>query len=145
MPSEILITGASGFVGSHLAPRLESLGYTVRRFSTRDGDIAHSTLPFEGISHVFHLAAKVFVPDSWSDPRPFYEVNVLGTANVLEFCRRQKASVTLMSSYVYGKPQRLPIAEDHPVDAFNPYCQTKILSEEIGRFYERNLGVPVTP
>ena len=144
MPTELLVTGASGFIGRHLAPALEACGYTVRRFSGEDGDIASTELPFDNIGHVFHLAAKVFVPESWSDPRPFYKVNVLGTANVLEFCRRQKASVTLISSYVYGKPETLPISEDHPLDPFNPYCQTKILSEEIGRFYEKSFALPVT-
>lgn len=144
MPNEILVTGATGFVGRHLVPALKSLGYTVRSFSGRDGNIARDNLPFDNIAHVFHLAARVFVPDSWSDPLPFYEVNVLGTANVLEFCRRCRASVTLMSSYVYGRPECLPISEDHPLDPFNPYCQTKILSEEIGRFYEKSFGLPVT-
>ena len=142
--AEILVTGASGFVGRHLIPPLESLGHTVRRFSTRDGDIARAPLSFDHISHVFHLAARVFVPESWSDPRPFYEVNVLGTANVLEFCRRSKASITLMSSYVYGTPQRLPINEDHPLDPFNPYCQTKILAEQIVNFYQKAFQVPAT-
>jgi nucleoside-diphosphate-sugar epimerase len=142
--TEILVTGASGFVGRHLVPALEALGYAVRRLSRADGDIARSELPFENIAHVFHLAGKVFVPESWSDPRSFYEVNVLGTANVLEFCRRRGASVTLLSSYVYGRPQHLPIAEHHPLDPFNPYCHTKILAEEVGRFYEKAFRVPVT-
>ena len=74
------------------------------------------------MAHVFHLAAKTFVPDSWSDRCPFYEINVLGSLNVLEFCRSSKASVTLVSSYVYGRPEQLPIPETHRLQAFNPYA-----------------------
>jgi nucleoside-diphosphate-sugar epimerase len=71
-------------------------------------------------------------------------VNLLGTVNVLEFCRACGASLTLMSSYVYGHPARLPIAEDAPLQAFNPYSHTKILAEETSRYYQRQFGVPVT-
>ena len=97
----------------------------------------------QGIRHVFHLAAKTFVPHSWQDPRPFYEVNVLGTLNVLEHCCRHGARLTLVSSYVYGVPQHLPIREDHPLSAFNPYSQTKILAETVARFYEQHHGLPL--
>jgi nucleoside-diphosphate-sugar epimerase len=111
--------------------------------SFQDGNIATCPLEFGSVRHVFHLAGKAFVPESWQAPHGFYEVNVLGTANVLDFCRRQSASVTLISSYVYGKPLRLPIDEDHPLEPFNPYSHTKILAEEIGRYYAAQFGVPV--
>jgi nucleoside-diphosphate-sugar epimerase len=140
----VLVTGADGFIGSHLVPALLAAGYNIFTHSTREGDIRNCSLSFEGVGHVFHLAARTFVPDSWSAPLSFYEVNVLGTANVLEFCRACGASMTLMSSYVYGRPRRLPISEDDPLDAFNPYSHTKILAEEIGRYYQRQFGVPVT-
>ena len=61
--------------------------------------------------------------------------------NVLEHCRQNQASLTLISSYVYGQPQRLPIAEDHPVAAANPYSHTKILAEDAARFYEQRFGL----
>ena len=92
----------------------------------------------DGVGHVFHLAAKTFVPDSWKNPHAFYQTNVMGAVNVLEHCRRHQASLTLISSYVYGQPQRLPIAEDHPLSAPNPYAHSKILAEEAARFYERS-------
>ncbi|HVN19465.1 MAG TPA: NAD(P)-dependent oxidoreductase [Dongiaceae bacterium] len=141
MTNEILVTGASGFLGRHLVSALESQGYSVRSHSSRDGDIASCPLPMEGVRHVFHLAAKSFVPESWTNPQAFYSVNVMGTVNVLEHCRRHRASVTLISSYVYGQPKRLPVAEDHPLAALNPYAHTKLLSEDLGRFYEQHHGV----
>ena len=140
----ILVTGANGFIGSHLVPALRAAGYLVFTHSTRQGDINNCTLDFEGIGHVFHLAARTFVPDSWTAPLSFYEVNVLGTVKVLEFCRSQGASLTLVSSYVYGPPARLPISEDEPLRAFNPYSHTKILAEETGLYYQRQFAIPVT-
>lgn len=140
----ILVTGASGFIGGYLAQALESSGHRVHRHSIEHGDIATCALEFKDVCRVFHLAGKTFVPASWEQPRGFYEVNVLGTANVLEFCRRTGACVTLISSYVYGKPQWLPIDENHPVQPLNPYAHSKILAEEIGRYYQAQFGVPVT-
>jgi nucleoside-diphosphate-sugar epimerase len=140
----VLVTGAGGFIGSHLVKALRAAGHVVLTHSTRQGDIKNCHLSFEGVGHVFHLAARTFVPDSWSAPLSFYEVNVLGTVNVLEFCRARGASMTLLSSYVYGPPGRLPISEDEPLCAFNPYSHTKILAEETGLYYQRQFGVPVT-
>lgn len=144
MNREILITGASGFVGRHLTAALESAGYTVRGFSREDGDLVSTVLEFPAVSHVFHLAARTFVPESWSNPRAFYELNVMGTLNVLEFCRRQQASVTLVSSYVYGAPKYLPIREDHPLEALNPYGHSKIMAEELARFYASHQALRVS-
>lgn len=144
MDAEILVTGADGFVGRHLVPALTALGCSVHALSKQDGDIASCDLPFPGVRRVFHLAARMFVPDSWKNPKHFYETNIIGVVNVLEFCRRHGASLTLVSSYVYGHPQRLPIAENHPTEAFNPYSQTKIIAEEIARFYASHFGVRLT-
>jgi len=145
LPSNsVLVTGADGFIGSHLVKALRAEGHVVLTHSTRQGDIKDCNLSFEGVGHVFHLAARTFVPDSWAAPLSFYEVNLLGTVNVLEFCRTRAASLTLMSSYVYGPPARLPISEEEPLCAFNPYSHTKILAEETALYYHRQFGVPVT-
>jgi nucleoside-diphosphate-sugar epimerase len=144
MKDTILVTGADGFIGRHLVTALTRQGHTVERHTRDDGDIAHAALLYEGVTHVFHLAARTFVPESWSHPHAFYETNVLGTVNVLEFCRRRQASLTLVSSYVYGPPQQLPVPEQHPLRAFNPYAHSKILAEEAARYYADQFRVPVT-
>lgn len=141
MKSEILVTGATGFLGRHLVEALEARGLGVRPHSSSQGDIAHCRLPIEGADHVFHLAAKSFVPESWANPQSFYHVNVMGTVNVLEHCRRQQTPLTLISSYVYGQPQWLPVSEDHPLAAHNPYAHTKIMAEDLARFYDQHYGV----
>jgi nucleoside-diphosphate-sugar epimerase len=141
MKNEILVTGATGFLGRHLVAALQSQGRVVRPLSRADGDIASCSLPMQGVSSVFHLAAKSYVPESWQNPLSFYNTNVMGTVNVLEHCRRHQAALTLVSSYVYGEPQRLPVSEDHPLAAANPYSHTKILAEEIARFYEQRFGL----
>ena len=114
------------------------------RHSEADGDIACCRLPGGGVNHVYHLAARTFVPESWSQPLPFYTTNVLGTVNVTEFCRHQGASLTMLSSYVYGTPRFLPVSEEHPVAAFNPYGHTKLLAEEVCRYYSQQFGIKVT-
>ena len=143
MKSEILVTGATGFLGRVLVAALASEGHSVRQHSSADGDIAVCSLPMAGVSHVFHLAAKSYVPESWENPRDYYQTNVVGTVNVLEHCRRNHAALTFISTYMYGEPERLPIAEDHPVRAQNPYTHTKILAEEAARFYEKRFDIPL--
>lgn len=146
--SKILITGASGFIGRALASRLKAMGRDVVPLDSADGDIAdRETLAGYtqyDIAHVFHLAGKTFVPDSWDDPQAFCQTNVLGTVNVLEFCRKKRIPVTYVSAYVYGHPDSLPIGEDSAIRPSNPYALTKRLAEEACEFYARAYGLPVT-
>ena len=128
---DILITGSSGFIGKHLKQKLlQHQEYSIFDQNSDDGDIALTKLKFRKIDHVIHLAAKSFVPDSWKNPYMFYKTNVLGAANVLEFCREKECHLTFLSSYIYGKPMYLPINEKHPIRPHNPYSHSKILSEE---------------
>lgn len=144
MSPSILVTGASGFLGKHLVAALERGGQAVATHSMEDGDLARTQPRAQDIRHVYHLAAKTYVPDSWAHPKEFYEANVLGTIGILEYCREQGASLTLISSYMYGHPERLPIPEGHPLRAFNPYGHSKLLAEEVAQFYQTSFRVPVT-
>jgi nucleoside-diphosphate-sugar epimerase len=139
----ILVTGGNGFVGKHLVQRLRAAGHSTLAHSTAEGDLARCSLPYEDVEHVFHLAGRSYVPDSWADPRGFYEANVLSTVNVLELCRRTKASLTFVSSYVYGKPLWIPVNEEHPVQPFNPYSHSKILAEQVCDFYSAHHGMQI--
>lgn len=146
--SKILVSGASGFVGRALVSRLQSQGWEVIPIDSSVGDIAdENTLEVvkqQGIGHVFHLAARTFVPNSWQDPREFLKTNVQGTANVLEFCRKRKIPMTYVSAYVYGQPDSLPIAEDSPVRPNNPYALSKRIGEQLCEFYSESYGLSVT-
>ena len=146
--SRILVTGSAGFIGGTLVKQLQEAGHNVVEFDVKQGDIsAPDTLRgFEkiGISHVFHLAGKTFVPESWKDPLSFYQVNVMGTLNVLELCRKTGAGLTFVSSYLYGEPEYLPIDENHPVKSYNPYSQSKLMADMTCQFYARQYKFPVT-
>lgn len=146
--SKILITGATGFIGKALASRLKALGRDVVPASSADGDIASrdtlTKFAQQDITHIFHLAGKTFVPDSWDNPQAFYQTNVLGTINVLEFCKKKHIPVTYVSAYVYGHPDRLPIGEESAIRPSNPYALTKRLAEEICEFYASAYDLPVT-
>ena len=145
----VIVTGATGFVGKDVARRLESEGYSVTRFSKSLGnDItkpdAFNGFPVEGVDAVFHIAGATSVPQSWNEPSLFYEINTMGTQRVLDYCRLVKAKMIYTSAYVYGTPKYLPIDEKHPVCPNNPYAHSKWLGEELCRFYSDNLGVPCT-
>jgi nucleoside-diphosphate-sugar epimerase len=143
-----LITGASGFIGRALVFRLKAQGRDVVPVDSVDGDIASqetlAKFAQQDIAHVFHLAGKTFVPDSWDDPRAFCQTNVLGTVNVLEFCRKSRIPMTYVSAYVYGHPDRLPIGENSAIRPNNPYALTKKLAEEVCEFYASAYDLPVT-
>jgi nucleoside-diphosphate-sugar epimerase len=138
----ILVTGSNGFIGKALIKKLESLGHRVIGFDISEGNITTKgsldNFREKNISHVFHLAGKTFVPESWSHPLSFYEVNVMGTLTSLEFCRETGAGITYISSYLYGKPDYLPVDELHPLKVYNPYNHSKNVAEDICRYYRDN-------
>lgn len=143
---KILVTGATGFVGRNLCDFLESEGYEIYQigssFDLRKPD-ALDPLLNENFNWVVHCAGKVFVPDSWNDPAGFYDVNVTGTLRVLEYCRRKKIGMTLLSAYIYGIPEQLPIGEDHLIQPSNPYAWSKHLSEKTAEMYHHSFSLPV--
>lgn len=133
---KVLVTGSDGFIGRSLVNRLNELGCEVQTFDVKDGDISAGLPDFGDIHHVFHLAALTYVPASWDNPEQFYRVNVMGTVQVLEFCRRKSCSFTMPGTYMYGNPQYLPIDEKHPENCnISPYHHSKGTAESICRFY----------
>jgi nucleoside-diphosphate-sugar epimerase len=145
MNNKLLVTGSEGFIGRKLVQKLKALNeFDISTFDIHDGDICTASIPYSGINHVIHLAARTFVPDSWIKPQSFYMTNIQGTANVLDFCHHQKASLTYISAYVYGRPEHLPISEDHPLAPNNPYMHSKVMAESLCEFFTENYRVPIT-
>ncbi|AZO31535.1 NAD-dependent epimerase/dehydratase family protein [Mesorhizobium sp. M1B.F.Ca.ET.045.04.1.1] len=138
----VAVTGASGFVGSHLVQRLQTAGVEVLELSRSRGfDVCRDELPLEGVDRIFHLAGLTGVPSAWEQPLNFFETNALGTMRVLDQCRRHGCAITFLSAYIYGLPRHLPIAEDHPVSANNPYAFSKRIAEEVCDFFVQYYGV----
>ena len=139
------ITGANGFIGSFLVNYLAEKGIDVTPITRNQG---YDILDFESLQKlpkldaIVHLAAKSYVPDSYKDPRSFFETNVQGTTNMLEIARLQGARFVFMSSYVYGNPTQLPTPESHPLVAPNPYAASKIAAEQQCNYYSNFFGVP---
>ncbi len=144
---KILVSGATGFIGSRLIREISQLQeYEVNSISSVAGDVAEpatwQSLPSTEL--VVHLAAKTFVPDSWTDPVSFLRTNLNGTINALEYCRANKARLIFLSSYLYGNPKLLPIDEQAEVLVNNPYALSKKLAEEACQFYSDYFGLDLT-
>jgi nucleoside-diphosphate-sugar epimerase len=139
----ILVTGSKGFVGRLLVKQLVDLGYQVSSIDIDDCNISTDRLSLTGISHIFHLASKVYVPDSWEKTFDFYQTNVMGTVNVLELCRANQCELTYISSYVYGSPQYLPVDEKHPILPASPYNHSKLIAEDICKYYNQTFNIPI--
>ena len=144
---KILITGFSGFIGKYLLERLEQTPHELILLDIANGcnicdweQVKHIT----GIDTIVHLANLSFVPASYEEPKKFYESNYLSTLNMLELCRLNHAKMIFFSSYIYGNPQYQPVDEKHPIQAFNPYAQTKVICESLCQGYNRDFKVPVT-
>jgi nucleoside-diphosphate-sugar epimerase len=141
-----LVTGAGGFIGQALARALTRAGHDVIAVQRSDGDVTEPAtwqgLP--AVDHVFHLAGRSFVPESWRDPGDFLHTNVDGTARALEYCRARRAHLVFVSAYVYGQPKRLPIHENDPIEPNNPYALSKYLAEQVCAFFATHISLPVT-
>jgi nucleoside-diphosphate-sugar epimerase len=144
MGKSILVTGSNGFIGKAVVLKLRNLGYIVEEFDVNNGDIVDYSFSYSSLNHIIHLASKSFVPASWENPYDFYKTNVLGTANILELCRKHDASLTYISSYVYGLPQYLPVDEYHPISPASPYNHSKLVAEDICKYYAENFNLNIT-
>jgi UDP-glucose 4-epimerase len=140
----IVVTGSHGFIGKRLVKKLTMLNHDVVEFDLSLGHDITNWGTFKKIDKfdiIVHLAARLFVPDSFTNPRSFYQTNIIGTLNALEACRVHNAKMVFFSSYAYGAPDYLPIDEDHPVKSFNPYSRSKIMGEDICKSYFADFGV----
>ena len=168
----VLVTGADGFIGSHLTEALMRAGVNVRAFvfynafnswgwlDTADREIRDSLDVFAGdvrdqggvraamkdCDVVLHLAALISIPFSYHSPEAFVDTNIKGTLNVLEAARALGTSrvVVTSTSEVYGTAQVVPITEAHPLQGQSPYAATKIGADQIALSYHRAFGTPVT-
>lgn len=147
MHKRILVTGAEGFVGRHLVAQLQRDGVEVLCLTRTHGDVRHEETwgAFRGrsVSHVYHLAGRTYVPESWSNPGLFFSTNIVGTLNALEYCRGEGASLTFVSAYVYGVPDKLPVAETAPPKPNNPYAHSKYLAEQACRSYFQQFSLSI--
>jgi dTDP-glucose 4,6-dehydratase len=167
-----VVTGAGGFIGSHLVEALLDDGARVRamiRYTSRGDRGALNFLSEEASSEVevvagdirdpesvadvlngadvvFHLAAQIAIPYSYVNPRDYVETNVVGTLNVAQACRTQgvRRLVHTSTSEVYGSAQQVPITEAHPISAQSPYAATKVGADQLAISFHRSFRVPVT-
>jgi dTDP-glucose 4,6-dehydratase len=172
MSTTALVTGAAGFIGSHLVEELVRRGYDVRamvRYNSRGslgnldyvdpdllagveivrGDIRDVEFVGRAVADrevVFHLAASISIPYSYSNPREVVETNVTGTLNVLSAARASstiRRAVLTSTSEVFGTAQYVPIDEAHPLCPQSPYAATKVSSDKLGESFHKSFGVPV--
>jgi NAD dependent epimerase/dehydratase len=169
---KVLVTGAGGFIGSHLTEELARAGSVTTAMVRYNSSSSIGNLAFlepdvrdairivsgniedsdfvnrvvEGQDIVFHLAALIAIPYSYEAPRSYVRTNVEGTLNVLEAARRYSTErvVHTSTSEVYGTALRTPIDEDHPLQGQSPYSATKIAADKLAESYYRSFGTPVT-
>jgi len=169
---KVLVTGADGFIGSHLVEELLEAGCRVRAFvyynsfnswgwldsleagkrariEVVSGDIRDRgsvAKAMAGVDVVFHLAALIGIPYSYDSPESYVGTNISGTLNVLEEARRLGTGRVLVTSTseVYGTAKYVPIDESHPCQGQSPYSATKIAADRMAEAYFRSFNLPVT-
>lgn len=167
--TKILITGAGGFIGSHLAEHCVKDGHEVRAFlkynsqnnwgwieysdvrdsieivtgDIRDYDVVNNAT--KGCNTVFHLAALIGIPYSYISPLAYIKTNVEGTYNVLQASRMHDLEEVIITSTseTYGTAQYVPIDENHPLVGQSPYSASKIAADQLAISYFRSFNLPV--
>lgn len=170
--TKILITGADGFIGSHLTEELIKKGHKVKAFvyynsfntwgwlDTLPKDILNEIEVFAGdirdpngvresmkdIDEVYHLAALIAIPFSYHSPDSYVDTNIKGTLNVLQAAKHLDTKRVLITSTseVYGTAQYVPIDEKHPFQGQSPYSATKIGADRLAESFYRSFNMPVT-
>jgi dTDP-glucose 4,6-dehydratase len=168
----IFVTGADGFIGSHLVERLVKLGHSVKAFTfynfkgsngwldyldkkliknldivsgdIRDYDFLEKKI--KGSDIVYHLAALIAIPYSYHSPRSYIDTNVIGTYNILQSSKKNNISKIIITSTseVYGTAQSVPIKENHSLNAQSPYAATKIAADQLALSFYKSFDLPVT-
>ena len=168
---KVLVTGADGFIGSHLVERLVASGYNVKAFTMYNsfgsngwldttapetlkhieffaGDIRDPNgvrTAMQGVDVVLHLAALIAIPYSYHSPNSYIDTNIKGTLNVVQAARDLGIKVVHTStSEVYGTAQYVPIDEDHPLVGQSPYSASKIGADQLALSFYRSFELPVT-
>ncbi len=169
---KVLVTGADGFIGSHLTEELVKKGYEVKAFAfynsfntwgwldSLDKDVMKHVEVFtgdirdphgvktamNGCEAVFHLAALIGIPFSYHSPDAYVDTNIKGTLNVLQAARELETDRVLVTSTseVYGTAQYVPIDEKHPFQGQSPYSATKIGADRLAESFYRSFNVPVS-
>jgi dTDP-glucose 4,6-dehydratase len=167
----VLVTGAGGFIGSHLTERLVAEGARVRafvRYNSRGDPGLLAQLPaptiksieiiagdlcdlhtvesaVRGIDTIFHLGALIAIPYSYLHPDEVIKTNILGTLNILSSARSQGVArvIHTSTSEVYGTALRVPINESHPLQAQSPYSASKIGADKLAESFYRSFNLPV--
>jgi NAD dependent epimerase/dehydratase len=169
---KVLVTGADGFIGSHLTETLVERGYDVRAFTFYNSFNTWGWLDFlpdeikkeieihpgdirdpngvrnamNGIESVFHLAALIAIPFSYHSPDSYVDTNIKGTLNVLQAARGLGTDKVLITSTseVYGSAKYVPIDESHPFQGQSPYSATKIGADRLAESFYRSFSLPVS-
>jgi NAD dependent epimerase/dehydratase len=171
MKKKVLITGADGFIGSHLTEALVRRGYDVRafvlynsfdsrgwldhcaddvagQFEVFAGDVRDPNgvrFAMNGCNSVLHLAALIAIPYSYHSPDTYVDTNVKGTLNILQAARDLQVSrlIQTSTSEVYGTARQVPINENHPLQGQSPYSATKIAADQLAYAFYASFGLPV--
>jgi len=169
---KVLVTGAEGFIGSHLVERLLRAGAKVKCFALYNftnswgwidtfskknlgrieivsGDIRDYASVYDamkGVDIVFHLAALIGIPFSYKVQEAYVDTNIKGTLNILQAAKKLKTSkiIHTSTSEVYGTAQSIPIDENHPINPQSPYAATKASADYIALSFHKSFNLPVT-
>jgi dTDP-glucose 4,6-dehydratase len=169
---KVFVTGAEGFIGSHLVEKLIKFGHTVKAFTfynfrgsngwldTLDAKILQNLSIIsgdvrdyhflekqtKGFDVVYHLAALIAIPYSYHSPKSYIDTNIIGTYNILQSSLKNNISKIIITSTseVYGTAQSVPIKENHSLNAQSPYAASKIAADQLALSFHKSFDLPVT-